>query len=42
MFIKDLGNPPETLFASFTPKPIAAASLAQVFKATTHEGQGIG
>ena len=31
------GNSP-TLFASITPTPVAAASLGQVYKATTHEG----
>ena len=41
MFIKDLGSPPGELFSSFNPNHIAAASLAEVFKATTHEGQGI-
>ena len=41
MFIQDLGSPPEELFMSFNPEPIAAASLAQVFKATTHQGQGM-
>jgi predicted unusual protein kinase regulating ubiquinone biosynthesis (AarF/ABC1/UbiB family) len=28
--IRDLGSPPEKLFASFSPDPIASASLAQV------------
>jgi predicted unusual protein kinase regulating ubiquinone biosynthesis (AarF/ABC1/UbiB family) len=41
MFIKDLGSPPGELFSSFDPNSIAAASLAEVFKATTHDGQGI-
>ena len=40
MFIRDLAKPPDQLFASFNPTPIAAASLAQVFKAITHEGLG--
>ena len=40
MFIGDMGRPPDQLFASFNPIPIAAASLAQVFKAITHEGLG--
>ena len=41
MFISDFGETPEQLFASFNPTPIAAASLAQVFKAITYEGQGM-
>ena len=35
IFIRDLGKPPSEIFKSFDPKPIAAASLAEVFKATT-------
>jgi ubiquinone biosynthesis protein len=33
-----LGAPPETLFESFAPAPLAAASLAQVHEAATKDG----
>jgi uncharacterized membrane protein YvlD (DUF360 family) len=33
------GAPPETLFQSFNPRPLAAASLAQVHAATTLDGR---
>jgi len=35
---EELGWKPETLFAQFDPEPFAAASLGQVYRATTHEG----
>jgi ubiquinone biosynthesis protein len=35
---ESLGAPPETLYAAFSPRPLAAASLAQVHEATTHDG----
>ena len=33
-----LGGEPETLFATFDPVPVAAASIAQVYRATLHDG----
>jgi ubiquinone biosynthesis protein len=36
--IEELGAPPEELYASFEPDPFAAASTAQVHRATLHDG----
>ncbi|MCI4589301.1 AarF/UbiB family protein [Sphingobium sp. BYY-5] len=36
-----LGEPPETAFASFDPQPLAAASMAQVHRATLHDGRQV-
>lgn len=36
-----LGEPPETAFASFDPEPLAAASMAQVHRATLYDGQAV-
>ena len=36
--IEELGAPPEELYAAFEPEPFAAASTAQVHKATLHDG----
>jgi ubiquinone biosynthesis protein len=38
---RSLGAPPETLYASFDPEPLAAASLAQVHEAATKEGRRV-
>lgn len=38
---EDLGGPPEELFAEFDPEPIAAASLAQVYRATLYTGEPV-
>src|SRR5687768_2195961 len=35
---EDLGEPPQKLFAKWSPEPIAAASLGQVHAATGHDG----
>jgi ubiquinone biosynthesis protein len=35
----ELGGPPEALYASFDPTPLAAASLAQVHEATADDGR---
>lgn len=37
--LHELGSFPEQLFASFDPVPLAAASIAQVHVATTHDGE---
>ncbi len=36
-----LGEPPETAFATFDPEPLAAASMAQVHRATRHDGRPV-
>jgi ubiquinone biosynthesis protein len=38
---RSLGGPPETLYESLNPAPLAAASLAQVHEATTHDGRRV-
>jgi ubiquinone biosynthesis protein len=38
IIIKELGKPPEELFATFEQEPFAAASTAQVHRATLHDG----
>jgi len=36
--LEDLGGEPEAVFAHFDPEPLAAASIAQVHRATLHDG----
>ncbi|MEX0950797.1 MAG: AarF/UbiB family protein, partial [Gammaproteobacteria bacterium] len=38
---EDLGKPPELLFADFDPEPLAAASIAQVHRATLKNGDEV-
>ena len=38
---QSLGEPPETLYETFSPTPLAAASLAQVHEATTRDGRRV-
>jgi ubiquinone biosynthesis protein len=38
IIIEELGQPPERLYATFEPQPFAAASTAQVHRATLHDG----
>ena len=39
--IEELGAPPEQLYATFDPIPLAAASTAQVHRATLHNGEQV-
>jgi predicted unusual protein kinase regulating ubiquinone biosynthesis (AarF/ABC1/UbiB family) len=38
---RELGGQPEELYATFDPKPIAAASLSQAYRATLHDGREV-
>ncbi len=39
--VEDLGAPPEEIFARFDSEPLAAASIAQVYRARLHEGEEV-
>lgn len=41
IFIQDFGKAPEEMYKEFNYEPIAAASLAQVFEAVTHDGEKV-
>ena len=38
---KEFGKPPEILFRSMDPEPVAAASIAQVYRAVLHSGEEV-
>jgi ubiquinone biosynthesis protein len=41
IIIRELGRPPEEIYATFAPEPFAAASTAQVHRATLHDGSEV-
>ena len=41
VIVRELGRPPEELFATIAPEPLAAASTAQVHAATLHDGTAV-
>lgn len=41
LFIEEFGKPPEDVFATFDPQPIASASIAQVHTATLPTGEDV-
>ncbi|XP_046736210.1 uncharacterized aarF domain-containing protein kinase 5 isoform X1 [Diprion similis] len=41
VFLEDFGSKPKEIFKEFNEQPVAAASLAQVFKGVTHSGETV-
>ncbi|XP_048509948.1 uncharacterized aarF domain-containing protein kinase 5 isoform X2 [Athalia rosae] len=41
VFLEEFGSKPKDVFKEFNEEPIAAASLAQVFKGITHDGEPV-
>lgn len=41
VFIDEVGEPPDEVFAQFDEEPIAAASIGQVYRATLHTGERV-
>jgi len=41
LFLEEFGHPPSELFSKFDLVPVAAASLAQVYRARTQDGREV-
>jgi len=41
VIVEELGRPPDELFSTWDPQPIASASIGQVHRAITHDGRAV-